>query len=140
MSRMSAILFLRYWQKQCSNSLRFHIVFSIVKSFYNSVTRYPIVTGFASKWSILKFWESGVKKLKLKFSTSDSFPLIMSHIISVSQVLYWNEGFNQRSQCTFATHWQVRCLALQVILWNFPLVTNIPFIFCLQTTLDRVIW
>ena len=34
--------------------------------------------GFASKWSILKLWESGVRKLKLKFSTSNSFPLIMS--------------------------------------------------------------
>ena len=34
--------------------------------------------GFASKWSILKLWKSGVRKLK--FSTSDSFPLITSHI------------------------------------------------------------
>ena len=33
----------------------------------------------ASKWSILKLWDSGVRKHKLNFSTSDSFPLIMSH-------------------------------------------------------------
>ena len=35
--------------------------------------------GFASKWSILEFWESDVRKFK--YSTSDSFPLTVSHNI-----------------------------------------------------------
>ena len=33
MSRMSGMLFLRYWQKQCSNSFVSYIVFTSVKSF-----------------------------------------------------------------------------------------------------------
>ena len=38
--------------------------------------------GFASKRSILNSWQIDVRKKKLKFSTSDSFPLIVSHIIN----------------------------------------------------------
>ena len=41
----------------------FHIVFRIVKSFITLFTsKYPIVRGFASKWSIFKFLESVVRK------------------------------------------------------------------------------
>ena len=40
----------------------FHIVFSIAKSFITLKPDYPIVMVFASNWSILKFWESGVRK------------------------------------------------------------------------------
>ena len=50
--------------------------------------------GFASKWSILKLWERKVRKKKLRFSTSDSFPLIMSHMLfplplTPLWLLYW---------------------------------------------------
>ena len=61
MSRMSAILILRYWQKQCSNSFVL-CYFYQCQVLHNSVTRYPIVTGFGSKWSILQLWESGARK------------------------------------------------------------------------------
>ena len=43
--------------------------------------------GFASKWSISMLWDSSVRKFKFKLLTSDSFPLIMSHI------------WNQREKC-----------------------------------------
>ena len=61
MSRMSEILFLIYWQKQCSNSFVLYCFYHC-QILHNSVTRYPIVMGFASKWSILRLWESGVRK------------------------------------------------------------------------------
>ena len=63
-----------FWDIGKNSVPLFYIVFSIDKFFINSVTSYPIVMGFASKWSILKLWESGVRKQKWKFSTSDSFP------------------------------------------------------------------
>ena len=86
MSRMPVILILRYWQKQCSNSFVLYC-FQHWQILHNSATRYPIVMGFASKWSILKLWESDVRKWELKFSTSDPFPLIMSHQLSVKNLI-----------------------------------------------------
>ena len=54
MSRMSVMLFLRYWPKWCSNFFVLLYCFQHWQILHNSVTRYPIVMGFASKWSILK--------------------------------------------------------------------------------------
>ena len=60
MSQMSGMMFLRYWQKQCSHSFVSYC-FKHCQILHNSVTRYPIIIGFASKWSMFKFWESGVR-------------------------------------------------------------------------------
>ena len=52
----------------------FHIVFSSVKSFnHNSVTRYPIVMGFASKWSIC-FEKVVEENRNLNFRQVTNFP------------------------------------------------------------------
>ena len=93
---MSEILFLDIGK----NSVQIHwfsIVFSIGKNAHTSVTRYPILMGFESKWSIFKLWEffpilniiekKGIEHcfcqyLKTISFTSDSFLLIMSHIIA----------------------------------------------------------
>ena len=81
MSRMSAILFLSYWQKQCLIKFCCFILFLSIDIIHNSVIRYFFME-FGSKWSKLKLWLSGIRKKELKFvTTSDSFPKIMSHIL-----------------------------------------------------------
>ena len=75
---MSAILVLRYWQKQCSN---FFVSFCFQHRhiLHNSVT-------ISNCHEVLRKW---CKQLKLKFSTGDSFLRIMLHFRKlVSHVNY----------------------------------------------------
>ena len=64
MSWMSDILFFRYWQRKRLNSFVLYC-FQYWWIAHNSVTRYPILTGFASKCSIFKLSDGGVKNSKL---------------------------------------------------------------------------
>ena len=79
MSPMSQILFLRYRQRKHSN---FFVLYCFQRWYiaHNSVTRYPILLGFASKCSIFELPESGLEISKLKIF--DLFPLIVSQLLS----------------------------------------------------------
>ena len=93
--RMSAILFLRYWQKQCSNSFVLYCLYHS-QILHNSVTRYPIVMRFGSKLTMYWSDEKVVQENRnWNFSTSDTFPLIMSHesIGDLVQRKYTNQLF-----------------------------------------------
>ena len=52
---MSAILFLRYWQKQCSNSFVLYC-FQQRQIHHNSVTRYPIVWIKMKHIKVMRKW------------------------------------------------------------------------------------
>ena len=84
MSRMSEILYLRYWQKQWSNSLVSYCF--IIDKFYisNFVTRYSILMGLASKWSILQFGDSSVineEFIYFQQVTHFSWPCHILHVL-----------------------------------------------------------
>ena len=83
MSRMSQILFLRYRQRkhQISVLYCFHQHWFIAR---NSVTRYPILMGFALTCSIIWVPESGVEISKLQ--------IFKMRLISLDRVTYVFRG------------------------------------------------
>ena len=80
----------RYWFWDIGkNSVQiplFYIGFLHWQILHNSATRYPIVMGFASKWSFLKLWESGVRKWELTHFPWSCHILKFYEICSSSQL------------------------------------------------------
>ena len=84
--------------------------------------------GFASQWSILKLWDSGVRKLELKFPTSDSFPLIMSHMCNTLGS-WWNRQVSNKytglEKIQISREYHKNFLSLQGVFMHFcPKKTN----------------
>ena len=106
-SRMLQILFLRYWQRKSSNYFALSW-FQRCWIAHNSVIRYPILMGVASKCDILKLLEGGVKISKFKIF--DMWLVSLDHVtfmnINNTDVL---TTFHQKMYITIDTgHWIIR--------------------------------
>ena len=121
MSRMSQILLLRYWRRKSSNSF---VLFCFQYWYidHNSVTRHPILMGFASNRSIFKLTIYCVKNSKLK--NIDMWLISLDHVTFVSStalINFWMsksaesilicEGWDMNKQlCLYNGRQQMVCL------------------------------
>ena len=110
MSQMSQILFLRYRQRKHSNSFVLYC-FQHWYIAYNSVTRCPIVMGFALECSIFELPpESGVKFSKLKI-----FDVRLISLDHVTYLLTESKMWNPENFVLLSWH----CNILQSLFMEF---------------------